>query len=78
MKNLLEWITIDINNPTDTLIKTSTYLGIGTGLEHMEWSLIPSIIMEIAKFLAYLGASTAFFKWLGGLLSRKNSNNKEE
>jgi len=78
MKQIIDFLSIDFSNPTDTLIKTATYLGVGTGMEYASFEFIPSILMEIVKFTAYLGASTAFFKWVGGLLFGKKSKTPEE
>jgi len=42
---------------------------IGTLLEVIPGTHLPPIIIEIAKVLAYLGASVAFFKFIGAMFS---------
>jgi len=42
---------------------------IGTLLEGLQGTHLPPIVIELAKVLAYLGASVAFFKFLGAFFS---------
>lgn len=53
---------IDLNQPVDCFIKTCTFLAVGTGLEFA--SGFPPLLMDFAKFFAYLGASIAFWKFI--------------
>jgi hypothetical protein len=59
----------DFSEPGFTFLKSTSLLMIGTLLEVIPGTHLPPIIIEIAKVLAYLGASVAFFKFLGAFLS---------
>ena len=49
---------------------------IGTMLEGLQGTHLPPVFIEIAKVLAYLGASVAFFKFIGAFLSGTPHDNK--
>jgi len=62
-------LQIDLGRPGEAFLKSVCFLSIGTIFEgtdinHMH---LPPIIIEVAKTLAYLGASVAFFKFLIGI-----------
>jgi hypothetical protein len=57
---------IDLSHPVDCFVKTCTFLAVGTSLEFM--SGFPPLLMDFAKFFAYLGASIAFWKFTLSLL----------
>lgn len=44
---------------------------VGTFLEGINSAHLPPIFIEIAKVLAYLGASVAFFKFIGSIFFNK-------
>jgi hypothetical protein len=70
--NLLD---IDLSQPVDAMFKTGTMLLVATGLEFA--SGFPPLLMDCAKFLAYLGASIAFWKFMGMLLFPSKFKKKE-
>lgn len=59
----------DFSEPGFTFLKTTSLLMIGTALEVIPGTHLPPIIIESAKVLAYLGASVAFFKFIGAMFS---------
>jgi len=71
-------LDICLTRPTEAFIKTFSFLSIGLGLDGMDTMHIPPIIMEIAKLLAYLGASVAFFKFVIGFFTKKETNKDEK
>lgn len=66
---------IDLSHPVDCMAKTGTFLAVGMGLEFA--SGFPPLLMDCAKFLAYLGASIAFWKFMGMLLFPSKFKKKE-
>jgi len=58
----MNFLDIDLSHPVDCLMKTGTFLAVGTALEFA--SGFPPLLMDCAKFLAYLGASIAFWKFM--------------
>lgn len=66
-------LQIDLARPGEAFLKSVCFLSIGTifdgtDINHMH---LPPIIIEVAKTLAYLGASVAFFKFLIGIFKPK-------
>lgn len=61
--NLLD---IDLSHPVDCMMKTGIFLVVGTALEFA--SGFPPLLMDTAKFFAYLGASIAFWKFTLSIL----------
>jgi hypothetical protein len=59
----------DFSEPGFTFLKSTSLLMIGTMLEGLQGTHLPPIFIEIAKVLAYLGASVAFFKFIGAFMS---------
>jgi hypothetical protein len=57
-------VDIDLAAPAEAFIKSCVMLVAGVGLETVEPAHLPPIIIEIAKTLAYLGASVAFFRFV--------------
>jgi len=73
----LDLFNIDLTHPTNAFVKTITFLSIGTGLEYV--SGFPPLLMDVAKFFAYLGASIAFWKFvLQMLMPSRFKRSKEE
>ena len=59
----------DFSEPGFTFLKSTSLLMIGTLLEGLQGTHLPPIVIELAKVLAYLGASVAFFKFIGAFFS---------
>jgi hypothetical protein len=55
---------VDLSAPGEALLKTGTFLFIGSFIDVLYNAHIPPILLETAKFCAYMGASVAFFKFL--------------
>jgi hypothetical protein len=66
---------IDFSQPVIPLVKSGGFLMIGTFLENIHSAHLPPIFIEIAKVLAYLGASVAFFKFIGSIFFKKKDEN---
>lgn len=64
----------DMTNSVSSFVQSVTFLVVGIGLENIDEPRIPLIVMDIAKLLAYLGASVSFWKLLFG----KEKSKKEE
>lgn len=67
---------IDITHPVDCFIKTGTFLAVGASLEFV--SGFPPLLMDTAKFFAYLGASIAFWKFTLALIMPSKFKAKDE
>lgn len=59
----------DFSEPGFTFLKSTSLLMIGTMLEGLQGTHLPPVVIELAKVLAYLGASVAFFKFIGAMFS---------
>lgn len=57
-------VDVDLAAPAEAFIKSGVMLVAGLGLETVEPVHLPPIIIEVAKTLAYLGASVAFFRFV--------------
>jgi hypothetical protein len=70
-------LQIDLARPGEAFLKSVCFLSIGTIFEGTDINQmhLPPIIVEVAKTLAYLGASVAFFKFVIGIFKPKH---KEE
>jgi hypothetical protein len=73
-------LQIDLARPGEAFLKSVCFLSIGTIFEgtdinHMH---LPPIIIEVAKTLAYLGASVAFFKFLIGIFRPKTKEENKQ
>jgi hypothetical protein len=66
----------DFTEPGFTFLKSTSLLMIGTFLEGLQGTHLPPVFIEIAKVLAYLGASVAFFKFIGAMMSGTPHDNK--
>ena len=62
-------LDIDFSAPTEAFLKSGGLLMVGTGLEVVQSAHLPPIIIEVAKTLAYLGASVAFFRFVLAIIS---------
>ena len=62
-------LDIDFSAPAEAFVKTGVMLMAGVGLETVDTAHLPPIIIEIAKTLAYLGASVAFFRFVLALFT---------
>lgn len=58
------FLDVDLSAPGEALVKTGCFLFVGTFIDYIYSAHIPPIVMETAKFCAYMGASVAFFKFL--------------
>jgi hypothetical protein len=65
-------LQIDLARPGEAFLKSVCFLSIGTIFEGTDINQmhLPPIIIEVAKTLAYLGASVAFFKFVIALFKR--------
>jgi hypothetical protein len=73
-------LNIDITSrPGEAFLKCIGFLTVGnifdTNLFEMH---LPPIILEIARVLAYLGASVAFFKFVISMFKTKQSTNNPD
>ena len=59
----------DFSEPGFTFLKSTSLLMVGTMLDGLQGTHLPPVVIELAKVLAYLGASVAFFKFIGALFS---------
>ena len=75
-------LNVDLTKPGEAFLKSITLLSVGTVFEGVDINQmhLPPIIIEIAKTLAYLGASVAFFKFLINLFgsSKKQDAGSEK
>lgn len=61
----------DMSSSLTNFVTSTTFLVVGLGLEAVDEPRIPLIIMDIAKLLAYLGASVSFWKLLFGIKKKE-------
>jgi hypothetical protein len=75
-------LSVDLTKPGEAFLKSMTLLSVGTVFEGVDINQmhLPPIIVEVAKTLAYLGASVAFFKFLINLFrpSKKDDSGSEK
>jgi hypothetical protein len=69
-------LNIDMTRPGEAFLKSFSFLMVGTVFEGTDISQmhLPPIIIEIAKTLAYLGASVAFFKFIINIFKPKSKD----
>lgn len=63
----------DLSESAFSCIKSGIFLMIGSTLDGVDHAHLPPIIIEIAKVLAYLGASVAFLRFIMALFTGKQN-----
>ena len=63
-----------ITRPGEAFLKCIGFVSLGTIMEYNINDVhLPPIFIEVARFLAYMGASVAFFKFLINLFRKKKT-----
>lgn len=69
---------IDLARPGEAFLKSAGFLLMGNMFEGLDINNIhmPPIILELAKFCAYMGAGVAFFKFVINIIKNKPQDNQ--